>query len=326
MDIGSQRSLRSSGQEFDRFPYTPALPTGKTEHGARSYVMVAIMIVAMAGIAVGFGLNSRNFRPTRVRIDQGRERSSQNSKRKPRAMRMIRRGSRHSQQAAGTIADGSGQWHRTNPRPAGSGGENAARRIPRPNRRQGLEPAPLAPWAAQKPAEPLSTAAAPIEVEMKTDVVGWMTLPARTTRRRWKTINQMLLPAPQSPAAGTKAPRAEAAGHAAKPGQARHGNTSGQSWPASSDCQQGQGDACELTHHEVISADPKAKHHLKPSPATNGTFGFVGPLAELAYQRHRQVIGVGNELNWFSPLNTAISHYCWCNRFRLRQKKHGCAL
>jgi hypothetical protein len=135
---------------------------------------------------------------------------------------------------------------------------------------------PSAPGQAQKPAEPLSMAA-PIESEnMKTDVVrpdG--TLPANDTPPQ-ANINETPLPAPQSPAA-TKAPRAKAAGHVAKPlkpatathlgshGQPRQIANKAKGMPVSS-----------LTTEPAPSADPKAvTPPTQPSPATNGAFGFV---------------------------------------------------
>ena len=72
MDIGSQRSLHQDNESVSRHA---GVADGQNRARRPLYVMVAIVIVAMAGIAVGFGLNSRDFRPTRVRIDQGRERS-----------------------------------------------------------------------------------------------------------------------------------------------------------------------------------------------------------------------------------------------------------
>ena len=50
---------------------------------------------------------------------------------------------------------------------------------------------------------------------------------------------------------GSQGSEGESGGPRGKAAKARHGKTSGQSWPASSDCEQGQGDASEPTRHRA---------------------------------------------------------------------------
>ena len=63
MDIGSQRSLHQDNQ-----PVSPLAGVADGQNRARRplYVMVAIVIVAMAGIAVGIGLKSRASGPPEI--------------------------------------------------------------------------------------------------------------------------------------------------------------------------------------------------------------------------------------------------------------------
>ena len=231
------------------------------------YVMVAIVFVAMAGIAACISLKSRASGPPEI------------------ASIKAENGAAKLQGDTASGADAPAQEAAIlskPPEPSPMGLVNGTERtldLPQveektlpaesPAQIDNRTPAvPSAPAQAQTPAEPLSMAA-PIESEkMKTDLVrpdG--TLPPNAAPPQ---------PAPQSPAAA-EAPRAKAVGHVAKPrkpttvrDQARHGQprqiaNKAKGTPVSS-----------LTTEPAPIADPKAEAPTtQPSPASNGAFGFV---------------------------------------------------
>jgi hypothetical protein len=272
MDIGSQRSLDQDNQ-----PVSPhaSVADGQNKSRRPLYVMVAIVIVAMAGIAVGIGLKSRASGPSAIASIKAESGVAK-------LLGDTASGADAPAQEAAILSKA--------PEPSPMALVNGTERsLDLPQVEEKTLPAeshaqidnrppavPSAPGQAQKPAEPLSMAA-PIESEnMKTDVVrpdG--TLPANDTPPQ-ANINETPLPAPQSPAA-TKAPRAKAAGHVAKPlkpatathlgshGQPRQIANKAKGMPVSS-----------LTTEPAPSADPKAEAPTtQPSPASNGAFGFV---------------------------------------------------
>ncbi len=272
MDIGSQCSLHQDNQLVARHA---GVADGQNRARRPLYVMVAIVIVAMAGIAVGIGLKSRASGPPEI------------------ASIKAESGAAKLQGDTASGADAPAQDAAIlskPPEPSSMALDNGPKQpIDLPQVEEKTLPAeshaqfenrppavPSAPVQAQTPAEPLSMAA-PIESEeMKTDLVrpdG--TLPSNGAPPQ-AHINDAPLPALQSPAA-TKAPRTKAVGRAAKPlkpATARHLGSHGQprqiankakGMPVSS-----------LTTEPAASANPKAAvPPTQPSPATNGVFGFV---------------------------------------------------
>src|SRR5580704_14222382 len=212
LDIGSQRSLHQDNQ-----PVSPhaGVADGQNKSRRPLYVMVAIVIVAMAGIAVGIGLKSRASGPPEI------------------ASIKAESGAAKQQRDTASGADAPAQDAAIlskPPEPAPDARVNGTERTPDlPQVEEKTLPAeshaqidnrppavPSAPAQAQTPAEPLSMAA-PIESEkMKTDLVrpdG--TLPPNDAPPQ-ANINEAPLRAPQSPAAA-KAPTAKAVGRVAKP-------------------------------------------------------------------------------------------------------------
>ena len=290
MDIGSQRSLHQDNQPVSRHA---GVADGQNKSRRPLYVMVAIVIVAMAGIAVGIGLKSRASGPPEI------------------ASIKAESGAAKLQGDTASAADDPAEQTAIlskPPEPSPMAPVNGTERtldLPQveektlpaesPAQIDNRPPAvPSAPAQAQTPAEPLSMAA-PIESEkMKTDLVRPDGTLSPNAAPPQANINGAPLPALQS-AAAAKPPRAKAVSRVAKalkPATARHLGGHG---PASPDCEQGQGDACELTHHGA-GTERRSQGRSTDDPAKPGKqwgFRICAERCELAHQRHRQVTGVG---------------------------------
>jgi hypothetical protein len=272
VDIGSQRFLHQDNQPVSRHG---DVADGQNRSRRPLYVMVAIVIVAMASVAVSFGLKNRASGPPEI------------------ASFKAESGAAKQQTEATSSADVPGQDAAIlskPPEPSPVALDNGTKQpidlpqveektLPAESHAQidnGPPPVPAAPAQAPTPAAPLSMAA-PIESEkMKTDLVrpdG--TLPPNTAPPP-ANINGGPLPAPQSPAAA-EAPRAKAVSRVAKalkPATARHLGGHGQPRQIAN---KAKGTPVNPLNTEPASiADPKAvTPTTKPSPASNGTFGFV---------------------------------------------------
>ena len=226
------------------------------------YVMVAIVIAGMAGMAVSFGLKSRTSGPPEIasiKAESGAAKLQGN----------IASGADDPAQEAVSLSKP--------PEPSPMALVNGTERtldLPQVEEKT-LVAESHAQIDNRPPAEPLSMAA-PIESEkMKTDLVRPDdTLPPNGAPPQ-ANINEALLPAPQSPAAA-EAPRAKAVGRVAKPrkltaardpghhGQLRQIANKAKAMPVS-----------PLNTEPAPIAEPKSVTPAQPSPATNGAFGFV---------------------------------------------------
>ena len=269
VDPGSERSL-----------YQPASRHAGVAHGQiRSrrplYVMVAIVIVGMAGIAVSFGVNSRLSGPPEIasiKADKGPDK----------------------QPAAATInadvpAKGAAILGKP-PEPSPMALVNGTERTfdlpqaepktpPSESHAQldnGPTAVPAAPALAPMPAEPLGTAA-PVESDkVKTDLVRPDGAPLPNGTPPPANINGAPLSAPQSPAAA-KVPTAKALGRVAKPvkpATAKHPGSHGQPRQIANKVRATP--TSPLPAERAPSTDRMAETPTtQPSPATNGVFGFV---------------------------------------------------
>jgi hypothetical protein len=279
VDIGSQRFLHLDNQPVFRH----AGPAGGQNRSRRPlYVMVAIVIVAMAGIAVGFGLKSR--------LSGSREIASIKAE----------SGAAKLQGDTASGADAPAQEAAILSKPPGPSPmalvDGTERTLDLPQVEEKTLPAeshaqidnrppavPSAPAQAQTPAEPLSTAA-PVESDtLKTDLVrpdGTLLSTDGTLFSNGAppqaNINEAPLRAPQSPAAA-EAPRTKAVGRVAKPlkpARARHPGRHGEPRQIANKAKATP--MRPLATESAPTADPKAvTPTIQPSPATNGAFGFV---------------------------------------------------
>ena len=115
-----------------------------------------------------------------------------------------------------------------------------------------LDNGPAAVPAAPAPAESLSAVAPP-------------------QANQWSAASGAAIPC------GSQGSDGESGGTRGEAAKTRRGKTSWQSWPASSDCEQGQGEICKPTHRQA-GTDRRFQGRnpmTQPSQATNGTFGFV---------------------------------------------------
>jgi hypothetical protein len=270
VDIGAQRFLHLDNQPVSRHA---GVADGQNRSPRPLYVMVAIVIVGMAGIAVGFGLKSR--------LSGSREIASIKAE----------SGAAKLQGDTASGADTPAQEAAIlskPPEPSPMALFNGTERtldlpqveektLPAESKAQIDNRPPAVPSApAQPPAEPLSMAA-PIESDtLQTDLVrpdG--TLPPNDTPPQ-ANINEAPLRAPQSPAAA-EAPRTKAVGRVAKPlkpATARDPGRHGQHRQIANKAKATP--MRPLATEPAPTADPKAvTPSIQPSPATNGAFGFV---------------------------------------------------
>jgi hypothetical protein len=290
MDIGSQRSLHQDNQ-----PVSPhaGVADGQNKSRRPLYVMVAIVIVAMAGIAVGIGLKSRASGPPEIASIKAESRAAKlqteatSSTDVPAQEAAIL--SKPPEPSPMTLDNGTKQPidlpqvdEKTLPAESHAQIDN------------GPPAVPSAPAQAQTPAEPLSMAA-PIESEkMKTDLVQPNgTLPPNATPPQ-ANVNETPLPAPQSSAAA-EAPRAKAVGRVAKPLKptaARHPGRHGQPRQIANKAKVTP--VNPLNGEPASIADPKAEAPTtQPSPASNGAFGFVQSAVNSLTSATAKLLGVG---------------------------------
>jgi hypothetical protein len=235
VDLGSERRLYQDDQAAS---HHAGVADGQIRSRRPHYVMVAIVIVAMAGVAVSFGLASRlSGAPDNasIKADNGPD------KQQTEAMSSA---DVPTQDAALALDKGTEQ-----PLDLTQAEEKT---LPAESHAQ-LDNGPAAVPAAPAPAESLSAVAPP-----------------------QANINGAPLPAPQSPAAA-KAPTVKAAGRVAKPlkpAAARHPGSHGQ--PRQIANKDKATSVSPLTTKPAPSADPKAETPTtQPSQTTDGTFGFV---------------------------------------------------
>jgi hypothetical protein len=271
MGIGSQRFLDQDNQPVSRHV---GVADGQNRSRRPLYVMVAIVIVAMAGIAVSFGLKSRASGPPEIASIKAESGAAKLQK-------DTASGADDPAQEAATLSKP--------PEPSRTALVNGTERtldLPQPEEKtlpaesypqiDNRPPAvPSAPAHAQTPTEPLSMAA-PIESKMKTDLVrpdG--TLPPNATAPQ-ANINEALLPAPQSPAAA-EAPRAKAVGRVAKPVKPATARDSGRHGQPRQIANKAKATPMSpVATERAPIGDPKVvTPTTQPSPATNGAFGFV---------------------------------------------------
>ena len=271
MDIGSHLFVHQDNQPVSRHA---GVANGQNK-SRPLYVMGAIVIVAMAGTAVSFGLKSRASGPPEIASIKA-ENGAAKLQGDPAS------GANAPAQEAAILSKP--------PEPSPMALVNGAERtLDLPQVEEKTLPAeshaqidnrppavPSAPAQAQTPAEPLSMAA-PIELEkMKTDLVRPDGTISPNAKPPQANVNEAPLPAPQS-AAAAKPPRAKAVGHVAKPrkpttvsDQARHGQprqiaNKAKGMPVSS-----------FNAEPAPIGDPKAEAATtQSSPASNGAFGFV---------------------------------------------------
>ncbi|MGB8901361.1 MAG: hypothetical protein WCC90_19930 [Methylocella sp.] len=271
-DIGSQRFLPQDNQPASRHA---RVADGQNRSRRPLYVMVAIVIVGIAGIAASFGLKSRASGPLEiasVRADNGPDKqqteatSGANVPAQDAAIL-----SKPPEPSPMALVNGT---ERTVDLPQAK--EKTLSAEPHAQLDNGPAAVPAAPAQTPTPAEPLSTAA-PVESDtVKTDLVrpDGTQLPNGTPPQA--NINGAPLGAPQSPAAA-KAPTVKAAGHVAKPlkpATARHPGSHGQPRQIANKAKATP--MSPLTVEPAPSADPKAEtSKTQTSPSTNGALGFV---------------------------------------------------
>ena len=252
VDLGSERRLYQHDQPASRHA---GVADGRIKSRRRRYVIGAILLVGMAGLAVSFGLNSRLSGPpdiASIKADNGPD--------NPRTDAMS-----NADVPVQDVANLS-EPSELSPMALDNGTERTfdlpqaeEKSLPVESHAQidnGPAAAPVAPAQTQTPAEPLIT---PVESN---------DTPPQAN------INGALLPAPQSPAAA-KPPTPKAAGHLAKPlkpAVARHSDSHSQRRQIANKAK-----ATPLNPNNSEPAPiavPNAETPTtQPSPATNG-----GPL------------------------------------------------
>jgi len=271
VDIGSQHFLHQDNQPLSRLA---GVADGQYRSRRPLYVMVAIVIVTVAGVAVDIGLKSRASGPPEIATFKAES------------------GAAKQQTEATSNADARAQEAAIPskpPEPSPMALVNGTERtldLPQVEKTLPTEshaqidnrpPAvPSAPAQAQTPADLLSTATPTESEKMKADLLrpdG--TLPPNVTPPQ-ANINEAPLPAAQSPAAA-KVPTAKAVsgvGRALKPTTARDPGRHGQPRQIAN---KSKAMPASAFHSEPARiGDPKAvTPTTQPSPATNGAFGFV---------------------------------------------------
>jgi hypothetical protein len=272
VDIGSQRFLHQDNQPVSRHA---GIADGQNRSRRPLYVMVAIVIVAMAVVAVSLGLKDRGSGPPEVasfKAESGAAKQQTEATSSP-----------------DVPAQDAANRSKT-PEPSPAALENGTKQpidLPHVEEKtlaaeshaqiDNRPPAvPSAPAQEPTPAEPLRTAAPVAPDTVKTDLVrpDGTLLPNGTPPQA--NIHETLLPAPESPAAA-EAPRAKPVAHVAKPlkpATARHLDSHGQ--PRQTANKAKGTPASSLTTERAPIGDPKAvTPTTQPSPASNGAFGFV---------------------------------------------------
>jgi hypothetical protein len=272
VDLGSEHRLYQSNQPASH-------RVGIAERHIRSrhplYVMVAIVIVGMAGIAVSFGLIGWLSAPPEI--------ASIKSDSGPNAQQT------EATSSANVLAQDAPNLSKP-PEPSPMTVINGTERsfdLPRVEEKtlpaeshaqldNGPASVPTAPAQMPVPAEPLSASASVESDTVKTDLVrSEGTLPSNGAPPQ-ANINGALPTVPQSPAAA-KALGAKAAGHVAKPlkpAMAKH--PGGHGHPRQIANKARATPMSPLTTEPAPSTNPQAETPTaQPSPVTNGAFGFV---------------------------------------------------
>ena len=271
VDVGSQRFLHQDNQPVSRHG---GVSDGQNRSRRPLYVMVAIVIVAMAGIAVSFGLKSRASGPPEIasiKAESGAAKlqgDTTSGASDPAQEAVIL--SKPPEPSPMALVNGTG---RTLDLP-----QVEEKTLPAESQAQidNRPPAVLsAPAQAQTPAEPLSIAALIGPEKMKTGLVRPdATLPPNDTLPQ-ANINEALLPTPQSPAAA-KASKAKAVGRVAKPLKSTAARDPGGQQPRQIVNKAKAMPVSPFNTGPAPAGDPKAlTPATQPSPATNGAFGFV---------------------------------------------------
>jgi hypothetical protein len=272
VDPGSERRLYQANPPASRHA---GVAHGQIRSRRPLYVMVAIVIVGMAGVAVSFGLNSRLSGPSEIasiKADKGPDKqqtaatSSANAPAQDAAILV-----KPSEPSPMALVNGT---ERTFDLP-----QAEPKTPPSESHAQldnGPAAVPAAPALAPTPTEPLGTAA-PVESDkLKTDLVRPDGAPLPNDTPPPANINGGPLPAPQSPAAA-KVPTAKALGRVAKPlkpATARHPGSHGQPRQIANKAKATP--ISPLPPGPATSADRMAeKPATQPSPVTNGAFAFV---------------------------------------------------
>jgi hypothetical protein len=275
-DIGWQRFLDQDNQLVSRHA---GVADGQNRSRRPLFVMVAIVIVAMAGIAACISIKNRASGPPEIALIkaetgavkiQGDTASAADDPAEQAANL-----SKPPEPAPMALVNGT---ERTLGLPQAEEKTVAGESHAQVDNRPPAVPSALA--QAQTPAEPLSMAA-PIESEkMKTDLVrpDGVLLPRDATLLSNGTppqanINEAPLPAPQSPVAA-KAPRAKAVAKPRKPTAARDPGRHGQPRQIANEAKAMP--VRPFNSEPAPIGDPKAvTPTTQPSPGTNGAFGFV---------------------------------------------------
>jgi len=272
VDLGSERRLCQDNQPASRHG---GVADGHIRSRRPLYIMVAIVIVGMAGIAVSFGLNSRLSGPLEIasfKADNGpAKQQTEATSRADVPAQDVAILSKPPEPSPMALDKGTKQpidlpqvEEKTLPAESHAQIDN------------GPPAVPSAPVQAPTPAEPLSMAAPVAPDTVKTDVVrpdG--TLPPNAAPPQ-ANINGGPLPAPQSPAAA-EAPRAKAVSRVAKPLKPTAARHPGRHGPPRQIANKAKATpVSSLTTKPAPSADPKVEAPAtQPNPASNGAFGFV---------------------------------------------------
>jgi hypothetical protein len=331
MDIESQRFLPQDNQPASRHA---GVADGQDRSRRPRYGMVAIVIVAMAGIAVSFGLKSRLSGPPEIASFKG---ESETAKQQTEAtssadVPVLDAAILGKPEPPPTALDNDTKQAVDLPqvekkalpalsrtqidnRPPAASSASAQTPAEPPSMATPIESAP-----AQAPAQPLSMAApiesapaqtpaeppsmaAPIESEkMRSDLVrpdG--TLPSNATSPG-ANINEAPLPAPQSPAVA-KPPKAKAVGRVAKPRKPAAARDSGRHGSPRQIANKAKELPLSPSNAEPAPmADPTAvTPTVHPSPATDGVFGFVQSAVNMLTSAPAKLLELGRNVTGARP-------------------------
>jgi hypothetical protein len=332
MDIESQRFLPQDNQPASRHA---GVADGQNRSRRPLYGMVAIVIVAMAGIAVSFGLKSRlSGLPESASFKGESEAAKQQTGATSSANAPVLDTailSKPPEPPPTALDNGTKQpidlpqvAEKTLPAESQTQTDNKPPNVPSALAQTPAEPlsmtAPIESAPAQMPAEPLSMAApieaapaqmpaepprmaAPIESEnMKSDVVRPDGTFPPNAQPPQANLNEAPLPAPQSPTVA-KAPRAKAVGRVAKPLKptaARHPGPHGSPRQIANKAK-----AMPLSPSNAEPApvaDPNAvTPTTHPSPETDGAFGFVQSAVNSLASATAKLLELGRNVTGSRP-------------------------
>jgi hypothetical protein len=315
-DIGSQRFLPQDDQPVSRH-------VGVNDRQNRSrrplYGRVAIAMVAMAGIAVSFGLKSRVSGPPEIASFKGESGAAmQQTETTPSANVPVLDAailSKPPEPPPTALDNGTKQpidlpqvAEKTLPVESHTQIDSGPPAAPSAAAQTPAEPLSMAASVeaapAQTPAEPLSMAA-PIEPEsVKTDLVRPdVTLPANATPPQ-ANINEAPLPAPQSPTVA-KAPRAKAVGRVAKPQKRTAARDRGRHGSPRQIANEAK--AMPLSPSNTEPAPTVAPNAVTPaahpSPPTDGAFGFVQSAVDSLTSATAKLLELGRNITGSASTN-----------------------